>query len=198
MKKVISLLSLCAVVFLVSFTTTNNKKLIVIDAGHGGHDHGASYNELYEKDIVEQIAKKIFEKNDPSTVELVLLRDTDNFISLADRINRINELNPDLVLSLHINSNSMKNSSGVEAYVCENNSNHKMAKEQAEKLVNAIANDKLQSRGVKQANFMILKKSNAPSVSLEIGFLSNENDRAYITSEEGQNEIAANIVKSIQ
>ena len=199
MKKVISLLSLCAVVLLVSFTTTNNKKLIVIDAGHGGHDHGASFNELYEKDIVEQIAKKIFEKNDSSTVELVLLRDTDNFLSLTDRVNKINELNPDLVISLHINSNTMeKNTSGVEAYVCENSSNHKIAKEQAEKLVNAIANDKLQSRGVKQANFTVLKKSNAPSVSLELGFLSNENDRAYITSEEGQNEIAESIVKSIQ
>ena len=198
MKKVISFLSLCGVVLLVSFTTMNNKKLIVIDAGHGGHDHGASFNELYEKDIVEQIAKKIFEKNDPSTVELVLLRDTDNFLSLTDRVNKINELNPDLVISLHINYNTMKNSSGVEAYVCENNSNHKIAKEQAEKLVNAIANDKLQSRGVKQANFTILKKSNAPSVSLELGFLSNENDRAYITSEEGQNEIAENIFKSIQ
>jgi N-acetylmuramoyl-L-alanine amidase len=91
-----------------------------------------------------------------------------------------------------------KNTSGVEAYVSEKNSNHKISKEHAEKLVNAIANDKLQSRGVKQANFTILKKSNAPSVSLELGFLSNENDRAYITSEEGQNEIAANIVKSIQ
>lgn len=199
MKKVISLLSLCAVVLLVSFTTMNNKKLIVIDAGHGGHDYGASFNKFHEKDIVEQIAKKIVEKNDPSTVELVLLRDTDNFLSLTDRVNKINELNPDLVISLHINYNTMKNnSSGVEAYVCENSNNHKIAKEQAEKLVNAIANDKLQSRGVKQANFMILKKSNAPSVSLELGFLSNENDRAYITSEEGQNEIAESIVKSIQ
>ena len=108
MKKVISLLSLCALVLLASFTTMNNKKLIVIDAGHAGHDHGASFIELYEKDIVEQIAKKIFEKNDPSTVELVLLRDTDNFLSLTDRVNKINELNPDLVISLHINSNTME------------------------------------------------------------------------------------------
>ena len=77
-------------------------------------------------------------------------------------------------------------------------SNHEKAKEQAEKLLNAISNDKLQSRGVKQANFMILKKSNCPAITLELGYLSNENDRNYITSEEGQNEIAENIVKSLQ
>ena len=198
MKKVLSLLSLCLVVALVSFTSLNNKKLIVIDAGHGGNDNGATKDELYEKDIVAQISKKIFEKNDPSTVKIVLLRDTDNFISLTDRVNKINELNPDLVISLHINANSKTDTSGIEAYVSENNSHHEASKEQARKLIEAIANDKLQSRGVKQANFTILKKSNCPAISLELGFISNENDRKYITSEEGQNEIAANIIKSIQ
>jgi N-acetylmuramoyl-L-alanine amidase len=199
MKKVIALLSLCFAVLLVSFTTLNNKKLIVIDAGHGGIDHGATFDEVFEKDIVTQISKKIFEKHDPSKVEIILLRDTDNNIALTDRINRINELKPDLVISLHVNKVYSNNtSSGIEAYVSEKNNNHKTSKEQAEKLLNAIANDKLQSRGVKQANFMILRNSNCPSVSLELGFISNENDRNYITSEEGQYEIAKNILKGIQ
>jgi len=198
MKKILALLSLCLVVVLLSFTSLNNKKLVVIDAAHGGHDNGAAKNELYEKDIVEQIAKKIFQKNDPSKVEIVLLRDTDNFISLEDRINTINELNPDLVISLHTNYHSENNKSGVEAYVSAKNSQYEASTEQARKLIEAISNEKLQSRGVKQANFMILRKSNCPTISLELGFLSNENDRNYLTSEEGQNEIATNIIKSIQ
>ena len=61
MKKVFSLLSLFIIVALVSFTTLNNKKLIVIDAGHGGHDNATSYAKCNEKHIVEQISKKIFE-----------------------------------------------------------------------------------------------------------------------------------------
>jgi N-acetylmuramoyl-L-alanine amidase len=198
MKKVLPLLSLCLMVILVSFTLVNNKKLIIIDAGHGGHDNGATKDELYEKDIVEKIAKKIFDQNDPSKVEIILLRDTDNFMSLTDRVNKINELNPDLVISLHINANSKTDTSGIEAYVSENNSHHEASKEQARKLIETIANDKLQSRGVKQANFMILKKSNCPIVLLELGFISDENDRNYLISEEGQSEIAANIIKSIQ
>jgi len=198
MKKILALLSLCLVVVLLSFTSLNNKKLVVIDAAHGGHDNGAAKNELYEKDIVEQIAKKIFQKNDPSKVEIVLLRDTDNFISLEDRINTINELNPDLVISLHTNYHSENNKSGVEAYVSAKNSQYEASTEQARKLIEAISNEKLQSRGVKQANFMILRKSNCPTISLELGLLSNENDRNYLTSEEGQNEIATNIIKSIQ
>jgi N-acetylmuramoyl-L-alanine amidase len=198
MKKALSLLSLCLLVILVSFTLVNNKKLIIIDAGHGGHDNGATKDELYEKDIVEKIAKKIFDQNDPSKVEIVLLRDTDSFVSLTDRVNKINELKPDLVISLHTNFHSKNEKSGIEAYVSENNSHYQASKEQARKLIEAIANDKLQSRGVKQANFMILKKSNCPIVLLELGFISDENDRNYLISEEGQNEIAANIIKSIQ
>lgn len=198
MKKTLSLLSLCLVVVLVSFTSPNNKKLIVIDAGHGGHDNGTSFAKWNEKDIVEQISKKIFEQNDPSKVEIVLLRDTDNFISLSDRVNKINELNPNLVISLHINANATLNASGIEAYVSEKNNNHLASKEHAEKLVKAIANDNLKSRGVKPANFFILKNSKCPSVVLDLGFISNENDRNYITSEEGQKEIASNIIKSIQ
>lgn len=198
MKKILSLLSLCLVVVLVSFTSLKNKKLIVIDAGHGGIDHGATFEELHEKDIVEQISKKIFEKHDPSKVEIVLLRDTDNNIALTDRIKRINELNPDLVVSLHANFTSMKDKSGIEAYVSEKNSHHHQSTEEARKLLEAISNDNLKSRGVKQANFLILRKSNCPSVLLELGFLSDANDRNYLISEEGQNEIASNIIKTIQ
>ncbi len=198
MKKILSLLSLCVVVVLLSFTSLNNKKLIIIDAGHGGVDHGAKVDELYEKDVVEQISKKIFEKHDPSKVEIVLLRDTDNNIELTDRINRINELNPDLVVSLHANFTSMKDKSGIEAYVSENNSHHQQSIEEARKLLEAISNENLKSRGVKQANFLILRKSNCPIVLLELGFLSDENDRNYLTSQAGQNEIATNILKSIQ
>ena len=199
MKKILSLLSLCLIVTLVSFSTLNDKKVIVIDAGHGGHDHGAKLDNLTEKEIVVKIANKIYEYNDQSTLEIVLLRDSDEFVSLAERVSKINEINPDLVISLHINSNTIKDKSGTEAYVSHKNTKyHEIAKEKAEKLLHAISNDNLKSIGVKSANFMLLKNVNCPSVLLELGYISNENDRKYITSEQGQNEIAANIIKSLQ
>lgn len=199
MKKRIALFSLFAVaVALLSFSTLSNKKLIVIDAGHGGHDKGATKEEVFEKDIVKKIAQKVFDLHDPSKVEIVLLRNTDDFVALTDRINAINELNPDLVISLHANFHENSGKSGIEAYVCENNANHSEAKQHAKKLLEALENDNLKSRGVRQANFMILRKSDCPSVLLELGFLSHENDLNYLTSEDGQNEIAKNILKSIQ
>jgi len=198
MKKVIALLSLCFVVALVSFTSVNNKKLIVIDAGHGGHDHGATFEDLKEKEIVSQIAKKIYEYNDPSTVEIVLLRDADEFVSLQDRITKINELNPDLVLSLHVNQSKNREANGLEVFVSEKNPQYQLSETYAQKILMHQNPIKLEQRGIKKASFLLLRESKAAAVTLELGFISNESDKNYLTSEEGQDEIAQSILKSLQ
>jgi N-acetylmuramoyl-L-alanine amidase len=51
--------------------------------------------------------------------------------------------------------------------------------------------------GIKTASYFILKKSNVPSMLVQLGFLTNEKDRKYISSEKGQTEIAKNILKFI-
>ena len=60
-----------------------------------------------------------------------------------------------------------------------------------------IGNTPIQNRGVKQANFMVLLKSAMPSVLIEIGFISNRDEEAYLMSELGQYEIAASIFRAI-
>lgn len=198
MKKVIALLSLCFVVVLVSFTSINNKKLIVIDVGHGGHDHGATFEDLKEKEIVAQIANKIYEYNDPSTVEIVLLRDADEFVSLQDRITKINELNPDLVLSLHVNQSKNKEAKGLEAFISEKNPQYQLSEAYAQKILTHQNPIKLEQRGIKKANFLLLRESKAAAITLELGFISNESDKDYLTSDKGQDEIAQSILKSLQ
>ncbi|MNE47673.1 N-acetylmuramoyl-L-alanine amidase [compost metagenome] len=79
----------------------------------------------------------------------------------------------------------------------EDNKNYESSKMHAETLLNSLSTETLKSRGVKMAPFFILKKSNSPAVTLELGFLSNENDRKYITSDEGQNEIASKIYNHV-
>lgn len=54
------------------------------------------------------------------------------------------------------------------------------------------------SRGVKQAGFAVLRRSSMPAVLVETGFLSNEEEEAYLISEAGQNAIAASILKSFE
>jgi N-acetylmuramoyl-L-alanine amidase len=94
------------------------KKIIVIDAGHGGHDTGAiGANGTSEKDLNLDIAyelKYLFDKDDD--FEIILTRKDDTFISLAERTNIANENNADLFISIHCNANFDRNVSGFEIY----------------------------------------------------------------------------------
>lgn len=193
MRNTFRVLGIALLVFTMSFTSPDNRKLIVIDAGHGGHDMGSTYGFHTEKEIVSRISQKIKALNTNSEVEIVLLRDNDEFQSLTDRVEKINSLNADLVLSLHVNSNKNGVSSGIEAFVSDENAKFEDSKAHAEELLALLSNDKLKSRGVKTAPFMVLKKANTAAVTLELGFLSNDNDREYITSDAGQKEIAGKI-----
>ena len=75
---------------------------------------------------------------------------------------------------------------------------YKKSKETAEKIVNEISGENLLKRRIGEAPFYILKNTNCPALVLEMGFLSNNNDREYLISENGQNEIATKILESVK
>jgi N-acetylmuramoyl-L-alanine amidase len=166
----------------------NNKKTIVIDAGHGGHDFGTQIDGELESKIVESIAKKIKLLNSKNEIEIILLRDNDTFIGLKERVDAINKINPDLLISLHVNSSNNKEENGAIAYIFSENAFYKKSIKSAEILKNTFNKGE-----VKNGNFFIIKNSNCPAVLLELGYLSNENDKEYLTSEIGKNEIANKI-----
>ncbi|MCP2026459.1 N-acetylmuramoyl-L-alanine amidase [Flavobacterium sp. HSC-32F16] len=199
MKTKIKFLAIvCLAVFVFMAFKPLDKKVILIDAGHGGYDSGVNKYGFEEKNITEAIARKIKEQSNSENVEIVLIRDGDISMNLTDRVTIINKLKPDLVLSLHVNSNSNMKANGVGAYISSNKAFHDQSKEIAEIAVNKIVSSgKLTKRYISEAPFHILKYANCNMVHLELGFLSNENDRNYITSEEGQNEIANKILESL-
>ena len=173
------------------------KKVIVIDAGHGGHDFGATNDEWNEKNLTSLIAKKIKEMHSDSDVEIHFTRTDDEFIALNDRTNLINNLKPDLVISLHINNNKNTTSSGFEVFISDKPDFLDKTKEFAEKLSTKLSKTQLRNRGLKFAPFWILKNSLCPSMVVELGFISNENDRKFITSDKGQTELAKYIAEFI-
>ncbi len=174
------------------------QKVIVIDAGHGGKDPGAKIDEELESKIVESIAKKIKALNGSEDLKIILLREDDSFVSLSDRVNKINQINPDLLISLHLNASKNPNEKGVNAFISSQNGFYDKSLEKANQLIEEISNNILTKGGVKDANLYIIKNSKCPAVLLEVGFLSNPNDKAYITSESGKDEIAKNILKLLR
>lgn len=197
--KIKVLVVLSAAIFgLFAFKSIEAKKVIVIDAGHGGDDYGATLNGLQEKTIVETIAKKIKAQNKSDNLEIFLLRDGDHSMELSQRVSIINNLKPSLVISLHINASENLNTNGVQAYVSSKSKFYNESKTKAEILVDKVAGDYFSKGEIKEASFYILKNSNCPAMTLEVGYLSNVNDRTYITSEKGQNEIAEKILEAVK
>jgi len=114
------LLILLNVNLFASKPTRNGKiNLVVIDAGHGGHDPGAIGSKLKEKDVVLALALKLGKliESNFSDVKVIYTRKTDEFIELYRRAQIANENHADLFISLHCNSAKSKESYGTETWV---------------------------------------------------------------------------------
>ena len=174
---------------ILSFSPTN-KKIIVIDAGHGGNDMGATYNEISEKEIVLGVASQIKKLNKSDDYEIILTRDSDQYAGLSDRTAMINKLNPEMVISLHINRTpgSETDKKGHEIFT----QNSDASKALAEKI-----SKKLGSCKIEEKNLHILRESKSPAVLVELGFINNKEDRDYLSSEYGQKELAQKFIEII-
>ncbi|MCH5219029.1 MAG: N-acetylmuramoyl-L-alanine amidase [Muribaculaceae bacterium] len=80
--------------------------VIVVDAGHGGHDAGCVGTKAREKDITLDVSKRLAKKINENLpgVKAILTRDTDRFLTLQQRANIANQNNGDLFISIHVNS----------------------------------------------------------------------------------------------
>ncbi len=192
LKITTALLLFAGVFMLSSFKDLKEPLIVVVDAGHGGHDSG----NLNEKDIVLRISKQLSKLSDEK-IKIITLRDQDEFLTLKDRVKFINVQNADLMLSLHCNAAKNAEVNGVEAYYYDKNEYDKQSFNFGEILVK----NQLQlfsKRGtVKKASFFVLKNVNCPAIVLELGFLTNEKDKAILTNELNQKSIASSIYESL-
>lgn len=189
MKDKFRIIALLVVLFMFS-SSYAGEKTIVIDIGHGGRDDGFSVDGFSEKDIAFEIALKIVALNKDGNVKIILSREGDYNLSLKDRVAYINSLNPDYVISLHINSNEDIEVNGFDFFISRDLNNKSY--EFAEKIENSI-NQEFKSNGIVRANFYILQNVESPITLIEMGYLSNPKDWKLLTSVEGQEKIAQNI-----
>lgn len=180
------------------------QKRIVIDVGHGGKDFGAiGVNGIQEKDVVMDIANAILKLNNEleQPLDIYLTRYSDTLISLSDRTKLAKALKADLFVSLHCNHSDNPDARGIEVYAAKTQAEY--SKESvwlAFQLQNEL-NKKLgfESRGVKFANFQILRETIdfSTSVLLEMGFLSNRDETNFIGDNVNIEKIALIIIQTI-
>jgi len=190
MKNLLKIVSIVALGALLSFSLSKEKKVVVIDAGHGRSDLGVNRETFIEKDVVLKVAKKIKELNKNSNLEIILTREDDSYPSLIDRTNKINQLKPDLTISLHVNSSYKADSDkkGAELYYKRDDTSKYFADKLASKFNNCPVMTK---------SLHMLRVSENPSVLLELGFANNKDERDYLGSEKGQTETAEKILSVI-
>ncbi|MCM4156240.1 N-acetylmuramoyl-L-alanine amidase [Gramella sp. AN32] len=208
MKKVlknVSFVFLLLKMCIVFGQETSTQKRIVIDVGHGGKDSGAiGINGIQEKDVALNIANAILKLNNEldTPLDIYLTRYTDTLISLFDRTKLAKALKADLFVSLHSNHSDNPNARGVEVYVANQKSEYSNDAPWLAFQLQADLNKQLgfESRGVKFANFQVLRETidDCPSVLLELGFLSNEDEGKYISDSNGIQPIAMTILQSLQ
>jgi len=184
------------------------QKRIVIDVGHGGKDSGAvGVNGIKEKDVVLAIAKEICALNKTileGRYSIYLTRYDDVFVPRSDRSRVTKSLNVNIFVSLHCNA-STNNSRGIEVYTLNSFSedSEPNIKESIalgmEVLGEANLNLKIKDRGMKFANFQVLRETigYCPAVLIEIGFLTNSDESYYFSEASNVKAVALAILKGI-
>ncbi len=174
----------------------SNLYKVVIDAGHGGSDVGATREGIYEKDITLAIAKMVEKNLNNKGVKTTMTLEKDKTVSLQERCDISNETRPDLFVSVHVNSSVNNAIYGVETHWWKQDS-VKYAETVHKHLGKNFNKWKTKDRGLFKSQFYVINHTEAPAILVEIGFISNENERAAISTQKRQTEIAKAISEGI-
>ena len=105
-----------------------SRPLIVIDAGHGGHDPGAGAGELKEKMVTLSLARALRDELlDAGGIRVAMTRDDDRYLMLGERSSIARRLNADLFLSIHADSVDREEASGASVYTLSEKGSNQVA-----------------------------------------------------------------------
>ena len=168
---------------------------IWIDPGHGGTDPGAVNGSHKEAKYALGISKKLGDKLSKKQISVYYTRLDDTFVSLNARSDRANAENVDLFISIHLNSASNKTAKGIETLVQSRGGKaEQLANKVQESLINATG---ALNRGVKVQNLSVTRRTKMPAILIEVGFISNNEECAKLSSLEYQELLADAIYKGI-
>lgn len=181
------------------------ENIIVLDAGHGGYDAGASNRGTKEKnlnfDILYTRMKDYFSSNAPDT-KVYWTRTSDVFITLANRAAFAKKVGADMFVSLHMNSAKSSSANGTEVYYSTNNNSSSFSGITSKIIATTFKNNLVsrlgtKSRGVKTAGYYVTKHNTVPAVLIELGFLSGSSDYSKLTNSTFQQNSAKVIYDTI-
>jgi len=181
------------------------EKVIVIDAGHGGRDPGATgFSGNYEKDINLEISKRLKEKLKSNGYKVILTRESDEYADNLLRAEISNKKRARVFISIH--GNAMEDNSSVdgiqvlyypnrESTIGDLNNN-----ELAQIMMNSMINGTgAKDRGIiEREDLIVLNQTKMPAILIEYGFLSNKNEEKLLLTDDYQNKMVDSIIDGLE
>ena len=169
---------------------------IVLDAGHGGIDGGTQTGDVIEKDVNLAVTQKVAALLREAGATVTMIRETDEYVDLADRSYKGNQTNANLFLSLHCNYYEGDTSiDGLEIYFHRNSETSKQLAETVTQLLKDTETIKV--RDTSQQNMQVLRNSSIPAIMVEMGFLSNPEECANLSDDLYQEFLARLLTTSV-
>jgi len=168
--------------------------VVALDPGHGGRDPGAiGPSGLREADVVLDIAQRVRDLLVRDGVRVLMVRDADITVELDDRTRLARESGATIFVSIHANASPRAAVNGTETYYLT---------PQSLALAQMIQDDLgvvlgLPSRGIKTANFVVLRDNDIPSVLVETAFISHAEDEARLREPSFRQRIAEAVHRGI-
>ena len=178
---------------------------MVIDAGHGGMDEGTHSGDgkYFEKECALSVTREIERILQEQDIQVYYTRTQDVEISKPRRIKLVNDVRPDLFISIHCNASSVgdQTAHGVETLYSNQQvkgtaiSNRAFSRIMLDSLCKETGQH---NRGIiKREDLYILSHSKVPATIVEIGYMSNPEDLKFMLKEKGQEQIAKGICAGI-
>ncbi|WP_170972132.1 N-acetylmuramoyl-L-alanine amidase [Bacillus yapensis] len=193
--------------------TFRQSRTVFLDPGHGGSDSGAIYGSVREADLNLAVAKKVESLLISRGYEVMMSRTNNTYVTLLDRSVMANALGPEIFVSIHHNNATSTSANGIESYYYEYNPGYPSKINQSlhnnidritksVTLTNLIQNNMVSytganNRGTDGAAFSVIREVTMPATLLELGFLSNNNERQNLLNGSYQDKLARAIADGI-
>ena len=169
-----------------------NKLLTITNLGKTYHTKNGEIEAL--KDITLDVSKLVAAMLRAKGYKVYMSHDTDKFVPLQGIVDIAEEVKPDLFVSIHVNSSNGTEATGIETHYYHEYSIG-LAKSVHNALMAQVTTTK--DRGLFKSRFYVINHTTMPAILVEIGFISNDNERAELVSEKRKQATARGITNGI-
>jgi N-acetylmuramoyl-L-alanine amidase len=172
------------------------KPVVVVDAGHGGHDRGGMPGQrVPEKGYTLDVANRVEAGLKRAGFRTIMTRESDVFISLGQRCAVANRQGNAIFVSIHFNGARNYDAFGIETYYSSGSRSAALASAIHRSVLSATGT---MDRRVRSRGFFVLRRTSVPAVLCELGFLTNKDEARKIASSSYRQKLADAIVKGIR